>query len=114
LPKNSHPGFEKYLVEVIPYVFGRNQNSNPPTRGRDSSDRIESGISRTKLAGNLEGLRAFADTQEARDGGSQQERKDQENHHELDYRENVLNVFAPRHSRKSHETNKPQRRRHRQ
>jgi hypothetical protein len=43
-------------------------------------------------------LRAFAEAQETWNGGSQQESNDQENNHELDYREKFLNVFVPRHS----------------
>jgi hypothetical protein len=47
---------------------------------------------------NPGGLRTFAEAQETWNGGSQQESKDQENNHELDYREKFLNVFVPRHS----------------
>jgi len=46
---------------------------------------------------NPGGLRAFAEAQETWNGGSQQEGNKQENNHELDYREKVLNVFVPRH-----------------
>jgi len=46
---------------------------------------------------NPGGLRAFAEAQETWNGGSQQEGNEQENNHELDYREKVLNVFVPRH-----------------
>jgi hypothetical protein len=46
---------------------------------------------------NLGGLRAFAETQKTWNGGSQQEGNEQENDHELDYREKFLDVFVLRH-----------------
>jgi hypothetical protein len=52
---------------------------------------------------NLGSPRAFADAQEARDGGSHKEGDDQKNDHELHYREKVLNVFMTHHScKKTH------------
>jgi hypothetical protein len=53
---------------------------------------------------NPGGLRAFAEAQETWNGGSQQESNDQENNHELDYREKLLNIFVPRHSCKKERT----------
>jgi len=48
-------------------------------------------------------LRSFAEAQETWNGGSQQKSNNQENNHELDYREKILNVFMPRHScKKTH------------
>jgi hypothetical protein len=41
-------------------------------------------------------MRAFANAQEIRDGDSHKEGDDQENDHELDYRENFLDVFMTR------------------
>jgi len=38
--------------------------------------------------------------QETREGASQQERDDRKNNHDLDERENFLNVFAAQHSKK--------------
>ena len=56
----------------------------------------------------------FTEAHETGNDGSQQEGDDEENDHELDYREKLLNVFTVRHSQRMHEISKPRARRHSQ
>src|SRR5881409_3124390 len=87
LHKNSHR-FRRMRHRSSSLGNWSGQNSNSPINDLGDSDRVESGISPPKLAGNLQGLRAFTRAQELRQRASEQEGDDRQNDHDLDEREN--------------------------